>query len=301
MKIVKLGLSSLACVFTALGACSSVAVAADNDFASLQASSTVPVNDNRIAALWSVTPSLDDSQQQRVRRDCTASYVGDNFWLTAHHCVSNSPFMDGFLRQSDGEVAGIAAIYTKSSTEDVALIKVGDGINADSFTLATEPLKIGDQAVLTGYGQPHDYASSAETVISEKVDSLNFGNVTYTDLLKGKSSTDSRSCGGDSGAPVYKNNTLYAVHTAGGFNPECIDGKDRPMWHTNLPPRADWVHETIHSNVGLSPQEKVKAENGLKYAPPVAHPPVETHAPDTHKETRKSSSDMSSLSSSGHF
>ena len=40
-----------------------------------------------------------------------------------------SPFMDGFLRQSDGEVAGIAAIYTKSSTEDVALIKVGDGIN----------------------------------------------------------------------------------------------------------------------------------------------------------------------------
>lgn len=267
MKIVKLGLSSLACAFTALGACSSVAVAADNDFASLQASSTVPVNDNRIAALWSVTPSLDDSQQQRVRRDCTASYVGDNFWLTAHHCVSNSPFMDGFLRQSDGEVAGIAAIYTKSSTEDVALIKVGDGINADSFTLATEPLKIGDQAVLTGYAQPHDYASSASTVISEKVDSLNFGNVTYTDLFKGKSSTDSRTCGGDSGAPVYKNNTLYAVHTAGGFNPECIDGKDRPMWHTNLPPRAHWVHETIHANVGLSPQEKVKAENGLKYAP----------------------------------
>ena len=156
MKIFKLGISSLACAFTALGACSSVAVAADNDFASLQASSTVPVNDNRIAALWSVTPSLDDSQQQRIRRDCTASYVGDNFWLTAHHCVSNSPFMDGFLRQSDGEVAGFAAIYTKSSTEDVALIKVGDGINADSFTVATEPLKIGDQAVLTGYGQPHD-------------------------------------------------------------------------------------------------------------------------------------------------
>ena len=238
MKIVKLGLSSLACTFTALGACSAVAVAADNDFASLQASSTVPVNDNRIAALWSVTPSLDDSQQQRVRRDCTASYIGDNFWLTAHHCVSNSPFMDGFLRQSDGEVAGIAAIYTKSSTEDVALIKVGDGINADSFILATEPLKIGGQAVLTGYGQPHDYASSASTVISEKVDSLNFGNVTYTDLLKGKSSTPSRSCGGDSGAPVYKNNTLYAVHTAGGFNPECIDGQDRPMWHTNLPPEG---------------------------------------------------------------
>lgn len=234
----------------------------------------MPVNDNRIAAVWSVAPSLDDSQQQRVRRDCTASYAGDNFWLTAHHCVSDSPFMDGFLRQSDGEVAGIAAMYTKSSTEDIALIKVGDGINADSFTLATEALKIGDQAILTGYGQPHDYASSASTVISEKVDSLNFGNVTYTDLLKGKSSTPSRSCGGDSGAPVYKDNTLYAIHTAGGLNPECTDGQDRPMWHTNLPPRANWVHETINSNAGLSPQEKVKAENGLKYAPAAAPPPV---------------------------
>lgn len=274
MNIVKLFSFSLACVFTVLGFCPVVAVAADNDFASLRASSTVPVNDNRIAAVWSVAPSLDDSQQQRVRRDCTASYVGDNFWLTAHHCVSDSPFMDGFLRQSDGEVAGIAAMYTKSSTEDIALIKVGDGINADSFTLATEALKIGDQAILTGYGQPHDYASSASTVISEKVDSLNFGNVTYTDLLKGKSSTPSRSCGGDSGAPVYKDNTLYAIHTAGGFNPECTDGQDRPMWHTNLPPRANWVHETINSNAGLSPQEKVKAENGLKYAPSAAPPPV---------------------------
>lgn len=274
MNIVKLFSFSLACVFTVLGFCPVVAVAADNDFASLRASSTVPVNDNRIAAVWSVAPSLDDSQQQRVRRDCTASYVGDNFWLTAHHCVSDSPFMDGFLRQSDGEVAGIAAMYTKSSTEDIALIKVGGGINADSFTLATEALKIGDQAILTGYGQPHDYASSASTVISEKVDSLNFGNVTYTDLLKGKSSTPSRSCGGDSGAPVYKDNTLYAIHTAGGFNPECTDGQDRPMWHTNLPPRANWVHETINSNAGLSPQEKVKAENGLKYAPAAAPPPV---------------------------
>ena len=297
MKIVKLGLSSLACVFTALGACSSVAVAADNDFASLQASSTVPVNDNRIAALWSVTPSLDDSQQQRVRRDCTASYVGDNFWLTAHHCVSNSPFMDGFLRQSDGEVAGIAAIYTKSSTEDVALIKVGDGINADSFTVATEPLKIGDQAVLTGYGQPHDYASSASTVISEKVNSLNFGNVTYTDLFKGTSSTTSRSCGGDSGAPIYKDNILYAVHTAGGFNPECNDGKDRPMWHTNIVSRIPWIKETMQSNSSFTDQEKAKSNTGLKHAatlfPDVSNP----KNPHNDSSPEKSPFSLSSLSS----
>lgn len=51
--------------------------------------------------------------------------------------------MDGFLRQSDGEVAGIAAIYTKSSNDDVALIKVGEGITAKTFALASEPLNIG--------------------------------------------------------------------------------------------------------------------------------------------------------------
>lgn len=274
-----------------------MAVAADNDFASLQASSTVPVNDNRIAALWSVTPSLDDSQQQRVRRDCTASYVGDNFWLTAHHCVSNSPFMDGFLRQSDGEVAGIAAIYTKSSTEDVALIKVGDGINADSFTVATEPLKIGDQAVLTGYGQPHDYASSASTVISEKVNSLNFGNVTYTDLFKGTSSTTSRSCGGDSGAPIYKDNILYAVHTAGGFNPECNDGQDRPMWHTNIVSRIPWIKETMQSNSSFTDQEKAKSNTGLKHAATLFPDASNPKNPHNDSSPEKSSLSLSSLSS----
>lgn len=264
--MMRLGCSTLACVFTVIGACSSVAAAADNGVASLRASSTVPVNDNRIAALWSVTPSLDDSQHQRVRRECTASYVGDNFWLTAHHCVSNSPFMDGFLRQTDGEVAGIAAIYIKSSTEDVALIKVGGGIDADAFALATVPLQVGDQAVLTGYGQPHDYASSASTVIVANVDSLNFGNVTYTGLFKGKSLTASRSCGGDSGAPIYKNDTLYAVHTAGGFNPECSDGQGRPMWHTDIIPRIAWIHETMQSNSYLTAQEEAKANTGLKHA-----------------------------------
>lgn len=241
-----------------------ISATSELDLAVLQASSTVPVNDNRIAALWSVIPSLDDTNGKRIRLDCTASYVGENFWLTAHHCVSSTPFMDGFLQQSDGEIAGIAAIYTKSSTDDIALIKVGDGISADAFQPADQPLEIGDQALLTGYGQPHDYASTAITVISEKVESLNFGNVTYTDLFKGKSSTASRSCGGDSGAPVYKGNILYAVHTAGGFNPDCSDGQDRPMWHTNIVPRVLWIRETTLNNSGLTDQEKSKAATGVK-------------------------------------
>ncbi|AKE41626.1 putative secreted trypsin-like serine protease [Corynebacterium kutscheri] len=297
MEIAKTSLISLACVFVALWSFPAAAKEIDNDFVSLRASSTVPVNDNRIAALWSVIPGLDDIQESRIRRDCTASYLGDNFWLTAHHCVSNSPFMDGFLRQSDGEIAGIAAIYTKSLADDVALIKVGEGINADVFALTNESLKIGDEAVLTGYGQPHDYASSALTVISEKVDSLSFGNVTYTDLFKGTASTDSRSCGGDSGAPVYKAETLYAVHTAGGFNPECSGGQNRLMWHTNLVPRLPWIKETIENNSGLTYQEKSKATTGLKHAAilfPNVDKPQGSH---DNSSPNKSSSNLFSLSS----
>lgn len=242
------------------------AEARELDTATLQASDQVPVNDNRIAELWSALPALDNSQGIRVRRDCTASYLGENFWLTAHHCISNSPLMDGFLRQSDGEVAGIAAIYTKSSTDDVALIKVGPGIDADPFDLANTQLAIGEKATLTGYGQPHDYASSATTIIREQVPSLDFGNVIYTDLFKGMSAALSRSCSGDSGAPIYVGNTLYAVHTAGGFNPGCTDGHDMPMWHTNIVSRKSWVSTTRRLNSQFSDMEKEKAAVGLRYS-----------------------------------
>ncbi|MCS4530918.1 hypothetical protein NXS13_00145 [Corynebacterium sp. ES2730-CONJ] len=175
---------------------------------------------------------------------------------------SYSIWSDEFI----GEVAGIAAIHTNSPNDDVAFIKVGTGIHADTFILANEPLTIGDQAVLTGYAQRQDYASSAKTVISKKVDSLDFGNATYTAVFKGTSATASRSCGGDSGAPIYKDNTLYAVHIAGGFNPECNDGKDRPMWHTHVVPRVSWIKETVHNNSSFTDQEKSKANIGLKHA-----------------------------------
>ena len=59
-----------------------------NQSATLQASGTVAVVDERIAALWKAVPSRP-GEETTVRRDCTASYLGNNFWLTAHHCVSS--------------------------------------------------------------------------------------------------------------------------------------------------------------------------------------------------------------------
>lgn len=121
-----------------------------DDRPSLQATSTTRVDDNRIAALLHViTPASADAAPQ-VRRECTESYVGDEFWLTAHHCVSQNPSMDGYLEQFDGQRAGIAGIYTLSDTDDVALIEVGPGIDADTFDVAQDPLDIGQQAMLTG-------------------------------------------------------------------------------------------------------------------------------------------------------
>lgn len=238
-----------------------------DDRPSLQATSTTPVVDNRIAALWQVIPSPSGDAPLQVRRECTASYVGDGFWLTAHHCVSQNPSMDGYLEQFDGQRAGIAGIYTLSDTDDVALIEVGPGIDADTFDVARDPLDIGQQATLTGYGETHDYASSATTTIVAHRDEIDFGSAVYTDLFEALSATASRSCSGDSGAPVYIGSTIHAIHTGGGYNPSCEDGKDMLMWHTNVASRATWIKSTTRMNAGLTESEESKAAAGLGAAP----------------------------------
>lgn len=234
-----------------------------DDRPSLKATSTTPVDDNRIAALWHVIAPASADAAPQVRRECTESYVGDGFWLTAHHCVSQNPSMDGYLEQFDGQRAGIAGIYTLSDTDDVALIEVGSGIDADTFDVAQDPLDIGQQAMLTGYGETHEYASSATTTIVARRDEIDFGSAVYTDLFEAESVTPSRSCSGDSGAPVYIGSTIYAIHTGGGYNPSCVDGKDMLMWHTNIASRAEWIGSTLSMNSGLTESEKRKAAAGL--------------------------------------
>lgn len=230
---------------------------------SLQATSTTPVDDNRIAALWHVIAPASADAAPQVRRECTVSYVGDGFWLTAHHCVSQNPSMDGYLEQFDGQRAGIAGIYTLSDTDDVALIEVGSGIDADIFDVAQDPLDIGQQAMLTGVRRDprvcvvcnhDDCRPSWRDRLRVRV---------YTDLFEAQSVTPSRSCSGDSGAPVYIGSTIYAIHTGGGYNPSCMDGKDMLMWHSNIASRAEWIGSTLSMNSGLTESEKRKAAAGL--------------------------------------
>lgn len=233
-----------------------------NQSATLQASGTIAVVDERIAALWKAVPSRP-GEETTVRRDCTASYLGNNFWLTAHHCVSSDMNMRGYLEQSDKETAGIANIYILSPRDDVALIKTNDGISAEKFQLPHSSLEVGKRATLLGYAISHDYASAATTTITNHLADFQFNRTIYTQLFEGKSTTPSRSCGGDSGGPIFIDNTVYAVHTGGSFNPDCTDGQDKLMWHTDVFPRTQWIKNTMDKESGITATEAARAKEGL--------------------------------------
>ncbi|WP_052160413.1 S1 family peptidase [Corynebacterium callunae] len=246
------------------------------DTPKLQATSTTPVEDNRIAALW-ISNSLSASTDEKLepppaRRTCTASYLGDSFWLTAHHCVAGHPQALGYLEQFDGEIAGIANVYTMSDTDDVALIKTEEGIDADKFEISTKPLSVGETATLIGYGATNSFASEATTQISKHLNSLDFGQAIYTDLFEGTSTSASRSCSGDSGGPIFKGNVIYAVHTGGGYNPNCAQGQDRLMWHTNISSRVSWIRETVFANLAFTDSERDRAHRGRELHPTAPMP-----------------------------
>lgn len=255
---------------------------AEKDPAALQASSKKPVYDDRVAALWGEVPAFEGSDELVLTRLCTASHIGNNKWLTAHHCVSSDVAMNGYLEQADGEVAGIASISLLSGEDDVAIIHAGDGVNAASFQLPSSPLDVGQQATLLGFGDANDFASAADIRITGFRDEVNFGVSTYANLYEARSLAESRSCYGDSGGPIYIDDTLYAVHTAGEFNPGCADGINSLMYYTDLVPRLDWITAERDNEKVLTVDEINRAQVGKGLAglpeedpaPPVDNEPA---------------------------
>ena len=79
---------------------------------------------------------------------CTANHIGGKWWITAQHCVEDDLDMIGFIEQADGDFAGIEAIYQKSTDDDIALIKVGSGINSGTFDLQLAQIKIWLESVV---------------------------------------------------------------------------------------------------------------------------------------------------------
>ncbi|WP_169332013.1 trypsin-like serine protease [Corynebacterium caspium] len=235
----------------------------------LQASSTTPVSDNRIAAFWEKDIPRYVGENTYATRACTTSYLGNNYWITARHCVAHNPELAGYLEQSDGEFAGIANIYLLSEHDDIAILKTGPGIQAEAFKLPTRDLKKGEVATLLGYSTGHDYASAAYPAIVQAVRVKRIGTdgPVYKKLLESTSNTGSRTCRGDSGAGIFIDDTIYAVHTAGAENLRCTDQIGSEMFHSALYSRVEAIKAIISDTTALTEQEQVRAQSGL-----AAHP-----------------------------
>ncbi|AGN19086.1 hypothetical protein J433_12402 [Corynebacterium glutamicum MT] len=229
----------------------------------LEATSTHPVVDNRIAALWQFDPEAEDTK--KVVRSCTANHIEGKFWITVRHCVTSEKDFLGYLEQSDGEVAGVENTYTISEHHDLALIKVGRGISAQTFDLPEEKIAIGKVLTLIGYGGSNDFSSIARVESVAHLDKFNVGFSTYyLDVLETVSLTDSRSCNGDSGGAVFAGNTIHAVHTAGAINFDCSPGEGKKMWHSAISPHTAWIHQIMSSENSTSVEEEQRAFEGFR-------------------------------------
>lgn len=234
----------------------------DGSSIALHATSTTPVYDERIAALWIGHRPPGDQQEMTVHRQCTASRISEKLWISSLHCVSHNLSLVGYLERSDGEYTGIENIYTLTDRDDIALIKAGDGIDGASFSLPEQPLRVGDLATLIGYAMKNPFSSAAQTRITGRIDEKHFGTASYKDIYEARSVTPSWTCQGDSGGAIYVNDTIYAVHSGGSGNPHCQDGVGKLMWHTDIFSRTDWIQGVINNDTDSSEEEKQRGING---------------------------------------
>lgn len=221
-----------------------------------------PTYDNRIGALYF-------SDGLKSERTCTANYIGDYYWLTARHCVEDELNSIGFIQQSDGEFAGIELIEMAPDPEhDLALIRVGTGINARKFELSARPPRVGDGVRVIGYsgqvGQRNDFSSAADFRVGV-VDYLvhtTRGDV-YSDQVRLDPTGDANLCHGDSGAAVFAGNEIVGVASTteiqndSSGRKQCIGSGSAAKIDSNL----GWIQKTVQ-NQSLTQAQKHRAWRG---------------------------------------
>lgn len=214
--------------------------------------------DNRIGAIYEKIGLV-------AHAFCTANHIGGKWWMTAQHCVDDDLDMIGFIEQADGDFAGIEAIYQKSTDYDIALIKVGSGINSGTFDLSDTKANIGQVLSVVGYAETNEYSSKSTFEVVDYASDVTYwddnGNLTnhYYDLLHTNPVLPDKynATHGDSGAAAWMGNTLYGIHSGGNGS---RGGND--AYHANTASHISWIKDTMKRNNNSSVAEKYRAFRG---------------------------------------
>lgn len=204
--------------------------------------------EERIAALWVEEHPLSEDDDRGLDRICSASSLGNGYWITALHCVGEYSTFTGFIEQKNGRVSRVEQVFFRSDSHDIALLKVSKGGIVHGFELPNRNLKSGEDATLIGIPYGANNATRIPVRIRAMFESVAFVGAEFRHLLKSESTSDLRSCPGVSGGAVFIEDTIYAVHTGAEGGPLCNADQKRTMWHTDLYSSREWIREIMESN-----------------------------------------------------
>ncbi|WKD58481.1 Trypsin [Corynebacterium caspium DSM 44850] len=217
----------------------------------LQSSSTVPVFDPNIARLITASESGIGI--------CTANYIGNNFWLTAHHCLTGLKVPAGILAHPDGSITGLANAYIVDNNFDLALLKAKPGPYTQKFDLPKQDLQVGQEAEFNGFAGAHDYASNAKLKIVSPLGTNYPSGHKYVGQFKAYNIGTSVTCHGDSGSGVFIGNTIYGI-VSGTSVKECRDGYLASTVFTSVHLVRDLISTALEQYRTMQPFEEANIQ-----------------------------------------
>ena len=216
----------------------------------LRASSTVPVDDDRVGKIVLNKMGGENASQQEALT-CTANHLGDGFWLTAKHCLVDAQ-AGGSVLQFDGDKSSIGQKYFAEEGVDLAVFETDDPtIASREFDLPNQEVSISDRLTFIGFAASHSYASEAKVKVIEGVQDNHILWQKYKNSFKTISTTPSRTCSGDSGGAIYLRNEIVGVHSAGPLNKGCVGKVGSEMLHTSVFPTRTWIEGIVSRSAGV--------------------------------------------------
>lgn len=167
------------------------------------------VRPDSFAFVQSVRPIAYPTPASTLKNGCTASYLGDQMWLTAAHCLSDVMFIDGVL-----------AVTVKADIEnDLGIIRV-ERIDLSPLPIGLHP-QLGDMVFVTGHPFGYDTNFLTHGIISNLVSVVELGN----GFRKGFMLFDAACAGGSSGSPVFNAQgqiiSVLQIGWGNSFSPVC--------------------------------------------------------------------------------